>query len=109
MQSRLRILLALSLVAAGSVAVARTAEEVVAILNKKDSSTKIGCQNGTTGGIYIDGDADDPDGYGFPGLSVTKMAYDYASLAAVAMVNGEIDYVIVDNAPAHAIAKSLNG
>jgi two-component system sensor histidine kinase VanS len=59
--------------------------------------------------VYIEGDADDPDGYGFAGLPVTKMEYDYAALAATAMLNGEVDYVIVDNAPANAIAKSING
>ncbi len=87
----------------------KTADDVVAILNKKTTDCKIGCQNGTTGAIYIEGDADDPDGYGFAGLPVTKMEYDYAALAATAMLNGEVDYVIVDNAPANAIAKSING
>jgi len=87
----------------------KTAEDVVAILNKKTTATKIGCQEGTTGGIYITGDADDPDGYGFPGLPVTKMAYDYAGLAVTAMINGQVDYVIVDNAPAKSIAKAVNG
>ena len=86
-----------------------TADDVVAILNAKTADCKIGCQNGTTGAIYIEGDADDPDGYGFAGLPATKMDYDYAALAVTAMINGEIDYVIVDNAPANAIAKSING
>lgn len=87
----------------------KTTDDVVAILDQKTADCKIGCQNGTTGGIYIDGDADDPDGYGFKGLKVTKKAYDYAALAVTAMINGEIDYVIVDNAPAKAITKSING
>ena len=85
-----------------------TAEDVEKILASKDASYKIGCQTGTTGEIYIVGDADDPDGYGFAGLPATKMAYDYAALAAHAMVNGDLDAVIVDNAPANAIAKSIN-
>ena len=85
----------------------KTAEDVVKILKgKKDA--KIGCQRGTTGAIYIDGDADDPDGYGFEGLPATKMEYDYAALAFTAMINGEVDYVIVDDAPANAIAKAIN-
>ena len=37
------------------------------------------------------------------------MGYDYAALAVTAMLNGEIDYVVLDNAPANAIAKSVNG
>ena len=86
----------------------KTAEDVVAILNTFTSSTKIGCQKGTTGEIYITGDADDPDGYGFPGLKVTKMSYDYVALAVTAMINGQIDYVIVDNGPANAVAASMN-
>jgi len=87
----------------------KTADDVVAILNAKDKGCKIGCQRGTTGAIYIDGDADDPDGYGFAGLPATKMEYDYAALAFTAMINGEVNYVIVDDAPANAIAKAVNG
>lgn len=87
----------------------KTADDVAAILNKKDANCKIGCQKGTTGAIYIVGDADQEDGYGFAGLPATKMEYDYAALAFTAMTNGEVDYVIVDDAPAKAIAKKMNG
>lgn len=87
----------------------KTVDDVVAILNAKNADCKIGCQKGTTGSIYITGDADDPDGYGFAGLPATKMEYDYAALAFTAMVNKQVDYVIVDNAPAEAIAKSFEG
>ena len=87
----------------------KTVDDVVAILNAKNVDCKIGCQKGTTGSIYITGDSEDPDGYGFAGLPVTKMEYDYAALAFTAMVNGQVDYVIVDNAPAEAIAKSFEG
>ncbi|MBQ5841168.1 MAG: transporter substrate-binding domain-containing protein [Clostridia bacterium] len=87
----------------------KTADDVVAILNAKDVDCKIGCQRGTTGAIYIAGDIDDPEGYGFKGLPATKMEYDYAALAFTAMINGEINYVIVDDAPAKAIAKAVNG
>ncbi len=87
----------------------KTADDVVAILNAKDKGCKIGCQRGTTGAIYIDGDADEEGGYGFAGLPATKMEYDYAALAFTAMINGEVDYVIVDDAPANAIANAING
>ncbi len=88
----------------------KTADDVVAILDKLTSANKIGCQAGTTGETYITGDLDQgDDGYGFKGIPVTKMAYDYAALAVTAMINGEIDYVVVDNAPAKAISKSVNG
>ena len=86
----------------------KTTEDVVAILNQKTKTTKIGCQTGTTGEIYIDGDIEDEDGYGFAGLPATKQGFDYAALAVTAMINGEIDYVIVDDAPAKAITKSVN-
>ena len=82
-----------------------TAADVEAILNAKTADCKIGCQKGTTGALYISGD----EGYGFAGLAATKMEYDYAALAMTAMVNGEINYVIVDDAPANAIANALNG
>lgn len=85
-----------------------TAADVEAILNQLTSATKIGCQKGTTGELYIDGD-DSEGGYGFPGLAVEKMSYDYAALAVTAMTNGNIDYVIVDNGPAKAIAATVNG
>ena len=87
----------------------KSADDVVAILNAKNADCKIGCQRGTTGAIYIDGDADEEGGYGFAGLPATKMEYDYAALAFTAMINGEVDYVIVDDAPANAIAKAING
>lgn len=87
----------------------KTAEEVVKILEKMTKSTKIGCQKGTTGEVYIDGDLDlGDDGYGFTGLPVSKMSYDYGALAVTAMLNGEINYVIIDNAPANAIVKTIN-
>lgn len=87
----------------------KSADDVVAILEGFNKSKKIGCQAGTTGEIYIVGDLDlGDDGYGFKGLPVTKMAYDYGALAFTAMLNGEIDYVILDNAPAAAIAKAIN-
>ena len=85
-----------------------TAAEVEAILAALTAETKIGCQKGTTGELYIDGDNSE-GGYGFPGLAATKMSYDYAALAVNAMINGSINYVIVDNGPAKAIAATVNG
>lgn len=85
-----------------------TAAEVEAILAAMTADTKIGCQKGTTGELYIDGD-DSEGGYGFPGLAVEKKSYDYAALAVNDMVNGNINFVIVDNGPAKAISNSVNG
>lgn len=87
----------------------KTADDVVAILDKLTASTNIGCQAGTTGETYLVGDLDlGDDGYGFKGVPATKKAYDYAALAVTAMINGELSYVILDNAPANAIAKAVN-
>ena len=86
----------------------KTVADVEAVLAGLSSSTKIGCQKGTTGELYIDGD-DSEGGYGFPGLPVQKMSYDYAALAVNAMINGYIDFVIVDNGPAKAISAKMNG
>ena len=82
---------------------------MVAILNAMKATDKIGCQQGTTGEIYINGDADDPDGYGFEGLTAQAASYKYVALAITAMTNGQVSYVIADNAPAKAITDKMNG
>ncbi|MBR4960727.1 MAG: transporter substrate-binding domain-containing protein, partial [Clostridia bacterium] len=80
-----------------------TADEVVAILAAKDASTVIGVQNGTTGQFYVEGDAD----WGFDGFAVTCTGYKNGSMAVQALVNGNIQYVIIDSAPAAAITESI--
>ena len=87
----------------------KTAEDVVAILNQMPATAKIGFQHGTTGEIYINGDIDDPDGYGFAGLTAEAASYKYVALAVTAMTNGQVTYVIADNAPAKAITAKMNG
>lgn len=86
----------------------KTKADVEAILNALTAETKIGCQKGTTGELYLDGD-DSEGGYGFPGLAVTKKSYDYVALAVTDMINGNIDFVIVDNGPAKAVTNTVNG
>ena len=82
----------------------KTVEDVEAILNKKDASCKIGVQTGTTGDFYCQGD----EGWGFPGFPVTTNGYDSGSLAVQDMLNGNIDYVIIDEAPAERITDAIN-
>lgn len=82
----------------------KDAAAVEAILNKKDDSCKIGVQSGTTGQFYTEGDAD----WGFDGFDVTAKGYKNGSLAIQDMLNGNIDYVIIDSAPAAAIATAIN-
>lgn len=55
----------------------------------------IGCQKGTTGYIYA---SDSPDNGGYGEDHVT--AYDNGASAVQALMNGQVDCVIIDNAPA---------
>lgn len=81
-----------------------SAADVEAILNAKDSSCKIGVQNGTTGQFYVLGD----EGWGFEGFEADCVGYKNGSLAIQDMLNGNIDYVIIDSAPAAAITEAIN-
>ncbi len=80
------------------------AASVEAILNNFDSSVKIGVQNGTTGQFYVQGDAD----WGFAGYAVTCTGYKNGSLAVQDLINGNINYVVIDSAPAAAITAAVN-
>ena len=80
------------------------AASVEAILAAKDASTVIGVQNGTTGQFYVEGDAD----WGFNGFPVTCTGYKNGSMAVQDLVNGNIQYVIIDSAPAAAITAAIN-
>lgn len=80
------------------------ADSIAAALAKLDSSVKIGCQQGTTGNSYIEGSED----LGFPGLEATCQSYKSGSLAVQDMLNGNIDFVIIDAAPAAAITEAIN-
>ena len=82
----------------------KTADDVTAILTKLTKENTIGVQNGTTGQFYVEGDAD----WGFDGLPVTCKGYKNGALAIQDMLNGNIDYVIIDAAPADAITESIN-
>lgn len=80
------------------------ADSIAAALAELDSSVKIGVQQGTTGQAYVQGS----DGLGFPGLNASCQSYKNGSLAITDMLNGNIDYVIIDAAPAAAITKAIN-
>lgn len=81
-----------------------TKEEVDEILNSFDASVKIGGQNGTTGQSYVEGSED----FGFAGLNATFVGYDNGSLAVQDLINGGVNYVIIDAAPAAAITDAIN-
>lgn len=82
----------------------KTAEDVEAILKTMDTTTNIGVQNGTTGQKYLAGDAD----WGFDGFNVTCTGYKNGSLAVQDMLNGNIQYVVIDQAPAKCITDAIN-
>lgn len=82
----------------------QTAADVEAILNAKDENTKIGVQNGTTGQLYVEGYED----WDFPGFPVTCVAYKNGALAVQDLLNGNLDYVIIDSDPAKRITDAIN-
>ena len=82
----------------------KTKEDVDAILKALDASVKIGGQNGTTGQYYVEGS----DDFGFDKLPAVFVGYDNGSLAVQDLINGGVDYVIIDAAPAAAITTAIN-
>lgn len=82
----------------------KTAEEILAKLQAMDKKTSIGYQNGTTGGMYVT-NADD---YASNNLKVTGKGYKNGSLAVQDLLNGNVNYVVIDAAPAECIVKALN-
>lgn len=80
------------------------AASVEAILNTKDSSVRIGVQTGTTGQFYCEGDEE----WGFEGFAVQTVGYKNGSLAVQDLLNGNIQYVIIDSAPAACITEAIN-
>lgn len=81
-----------------------TADEIVAKLNV--SGVKIGVQAGTTGESFVRGSAD----LGFDGLlNVQCVAHSNAGLAVTDMKNGNVNYVVVDEAPAKNLVGKIDG
>ena len=82
----------------------KTADDVAAKLAETKSSDQIGVQQGTTGQYYVEGSED----WDFPGLPAKCVTYKSGSLAVQDMLNGNIQYVIIDAAPASAITDAIN-
>ena len=80
------------------------AAAVEEILKGFDATTKIGYQNGTTAQFYVLGDAE----WEFDGFAVEGKGYDNGALAVQDLINGNINYVIIDAAPATMIAANFN-
>ena len=83
----------------------KTAAEVEAVLAALEGK-KIGYQNGTTGGMYINGDED----WGYDGFdNIEGKGYSTAQDALQDLINGNIYAVVVDEAPGAALVKAANG
>lgn len=82
----------------------KTADDVLAILKSFDATTKIGYQNGTTGSMFVKNEQD----YASNALKVTGKGYKNGSLAVQDLVNGNINYVVIDSAPADCITAAIN-
>ena len=82
----------------------KTVEDVEAVLASL-TGKKIGYQNATTGGLYINGDED----WGYAGFSnIEGKAYANAQVAVTDLINGNIYAVVLDEAPAGAIVSAVN-
>ena len=74
----------------------KTADEIVAILETKDSTYKVGAQNGTTGYMFTAGD----EGFDYDGFAnLTVNGYPTGALAMTDLQNGNLDAVILDKQP----------
>jgi len=82
----------------------KTAEDVEKVIKGLPETTKVGVQAGTTGQFYVEGDPD----WGFEGYKVKCIGYKSGSLAVQDMLNGNIDFVVIDEAPAKSIADAMN-
>lgn len=82
----------------------KSADDVIALLNEMTDKTVIGVQGGTTGQFFVEGDED----WEFEKLPVTCKQYRTGSLAIKDMLNKNIDYVIIDAAPAEVITEAMN-
>ena len=80
---------------------AASVEEILKTFGKK---VKVGVQNGTTGQFYCEGD----EGWGFDGFGFSTIVYKNGSLAVQDLINHNIDYVIIDSAPAKCITEAIN-
>ena len=73
-------------------------------LDDLESAEMIGCQKATTGYIYC---SDTPENGGYGEDHVT--AFDTGALAVMALVNGQVDAVVIDNEPAKSFVAENEG
>ena len=76
----------------------------IATVADLSNAQMIGCQKATTGYIYC---SDTPENGGYGEDHVT--AYETGALAVMALVNGQVDAVVIDNEPAKAFVAENPG
>ena len=76
----------------------------IATVDDLSNAQMIGCQKATTGYIYC---SDTPENGGYGEDHVT--AYETGALAVMALVNGQVDAVVIDNEPAKSFVASNDG
>ena len=76
----------------------------IATVDDLSSAEMIGCQKATTGYIYC---SDTPENGGYGEDHVT--AFDTGALAVMALVNGQVDAVVIDNEPAKSFVAENEG
>lgn len=83
----------------------KSADDIVATLEKQGKEFKVGTQNGTTGYMFSAGD----EGFGYDGFkNLTTNGYTTGALAVLDLANSKVDAVILDKQPAIMIAASTN-
>ena len=81
-----------------------TQEEL--LISLSNDKARIGCQRGTTGQYYIEGNED----WDFDGITnSTCVVYDSGILAATALSNNQIDAIVIDQVPATIFVKNIKG
>ena len=79
---------------------------MVSVTSCGGNKTKIGVQTSTTGEFYVKGNADMLlDGFS----NIDCMAFNNGGLAVKAMLDGQIDYVVIDNDPAKQLLAQNSG
>ncbi len=76
----------------------------IATVDDLSNAAMIGCQKATTGYIYC---SDTPENSGYGEDHVT--AFDTGALAVMALVNGQVDAVVIDNEPAKSFVAENDG
>ena len=82
----------------------KTVEDVEKILKTMGKDKNVGVQSATTGQKYCEGDVD----WGFDGFGFTTKPYNSGAIAVQNILNGNVDFVIIDEGPAKAIVKNVN-